>query len=133
MAIPARAKAPMPTTSLAAAPVYLATDGPVVVASTDLPVEAAGVLDGVTVYVLYVQEVTAAGVDQAPHETAELVEALTLLLVVLELEADDQADQAGSVLELLELEVDHSDQVWAGSVDLVVDLVVEADDQSDQV
>jgi hypothetical protein len=50
MAIPARAKAPIPTTSLAAAPVYEAT-GPLVVGSADLTgvLEAA---DGVTVYVL---------------------------------------------------------------------------------
>lgn len=49
MAIPAMAKAPIPTTSLAAAPVYEAT-GALVDASGDL----AAVLDadGVTVYVL---------------------------------------------------------------------------------
>jgi len=37
MAIPAMARAPIPATSLLAAPVYLATCGPVDVASTGLP------------------------------------------------------------------------------------------------
>lgn len=51
MAIPARAKAPMPTTSLAAAPVYLATSGPVVAGSTGLPVPTATELEAVGVTV----------------------------------------------------------------------------------
>lgn len=50
MAIPARARTPMPAASLEAAPVYLATAGPVVVAATGKPLEpattAAGALLG---------------------------------------------------------------------------------------